>query len=228
MYFFPDCALVLVAGGLGERLGYNGIKLSLPVETATSTCFLELYVKTILALQDRSNELCGTSRKVPLVIMTSDDTHTLTEKLLKENNYFGASPDQIRLMKQEKVAALIDNDAHIAKDDSDPYAIVTKPHGHGDVHTLLHSTGIAEQWVSEGRKHMIFFQDTNSLAFSVTSAALGVSASREFEVNSIAVPRKAKEAVGAITKLVKDDGSTLTCNVEYNQLEPLLKYVVSF
>jgi UDP-sugar pyrophosphorylase len=28
---FKDCAFVLVAGGLGERLGYAGIKLSLPV-----------------------------------------------------------------------------------------------------------------------------------------------------------------------------------------------------
>lgn len=219
--------MVLVAGGLGERLGYNGIKVSLPVEITTETKFLELYVKTILALQDRSNELCGTNRKVPLAVMTSDDTHTLTEKLLKDNNYFGASPDQIRLVKQEKVAALIDNEAHIAVDEKDPYNLVTKPHGHGDVHTLLHSSGIAEEWVSEGRKHVIFFQDTNSLAFTVTTAALGVSETRQFEVNSIAVPRKAKEAVGAITKLDKDDGSSLTCNVEYNQLEPLLKYVTA-
>jgi UDP-sugar pyrophosphorylase len=28
---FKDCAFVLVAGGLGERLGYSGIKVSLPV-----------------------------------------------------------------------------------------------------------------------------------------------------------------------------------------------------
>lgn len=44
-----------------------------------------------------------------------------------------------------------------------------------------------------------------------------------FEVNSIAVPRKAKDAVGAITKLVRGDGTSITVNVEYNQLEPLLK-----
>ena len=36
-----DAAFVLVAGGLGERLGYSGIKLALPSESATGTCFLQ-------------------------------------------------------------------------------------------------------------------------------------------------------------------------------------------
>ena len=40
-------------------------------------------------------------------------------------------------MKQEKVAALIDNDARIAM--LDPYLVDAKPHGHGDVHSLMHS-----------------------------------------------------------------------------------------
>ena len=36
----------------------------------------------------------------------------------------------------------------------------------------------------------------------------------------------AGEAVGAIARLEHTDGSSITCNVEYNQLAPLLKYVV--
>ena len=35
------CAFVLVAGGLGERLGYSRIKVELPTETATGTCYLK-------------------------------------------------------------------------------------------------------------------------------------------------------------------------------------------
>lgn len=46
-----DTAFVLVAGGLGERLGYSGIKLALPVESATGGCYLKLYIESILALQ---------------------------------------------------------------------------------------------------------------------------------------------------------------------------------
>lgn len=46
-----ETAFVLVAGGLGERLGYSGIKLALPVESASGACFLQLYIDSILALQ---------------------------------------------------------------------------------------------------------------------------------------------------------------------------------
>jgi hypothetical protein len=48
-------AFVLVAGGLGERLGFSGIKLALPAETLSSTPYLELYCKHILALEAHSH-----------------------------------------------------------------------------------------------------------------------------------------------------------------------------
>ena len=35
-------AFVLVAGGLGERLGYSGIKVKLPVDSARSASFLQV------------------------------------------------------------------------------------------------------------------------------------------------------------------------------------------
>lgn len=41
-----QAAFVLVAGGLGERLGYSGIKLALPVDSASGKCFLQ--VRTLL------------------------------------------------------------------------------------------------------------------------------------------------------------------------------------
>lgn len=42
---------VLVAGGLGERLGYNNIKVRLPVETYTMLSYLGYYIQKILAIQ---------------------------------------------------------------------------------------------------------------------------------------------------------------------------------
>ncbi|CAE7873335.1 USP, partial [Symbiodinium sp. KB8] len=241
------CAFVLVAGGLGERLGYSKIKVSLPTELTTGTCYLESYIKSILALQVRgtlkkrsgvcanmaillslqnaSNKATGSDKKCQLVIMTSDDTHTGTVSLLKEHHYFGMSEDQVTLVKQEKVAALIDAEGHFAM--ASPYEIVTKPHGHGDVHQLLHSHGLVEKWAKEGKKYVVFFQDTNSPAFLVNGAALGASEKEGLAFNSITIPRKAGEAVGAIAKLKKEDGSAITCNVEYNQLEPLLKATVN-
>lgn len=37
-------------------------------------------------------------------------------------------------------------------------------------------------------------------------ASLGVSATRQYHVNSLAVPRKAKEAIGGIARLTHADG----------------------
>ncbi|KAL6208338.1 hypothetical protein ACLB2K_019289 [Fragaria x ananassa] len=218
-------AFVLVAGGLGERLGYNGIKVALPRETTTGTCFLQHYIETILALQDASCKLsegeCQT--KIPLVIMTSDDTHSSTLELLESNYYFGMEPTQVKLLKQEKVACLDDNDARLAVEPRNKYRIQTKPHGHGDVHSLLYSSGLLNEWSDAGLRWVLFFQDTNGLLFNAIPASLGVSATRQYHVNSLAVPRKAKEAIGGITRLTHADGRSMVINVEYNQLDPLLR-----
>ena len=68
-------------------------------------------------------------------------------------------------------------------------------------------------------------QDTNALCFTTAVACIGFSNRENLEVNSVCVPRMAGEAVGAIARLEREDGSSITCNVEYNQLAPLLKYV---
>lgn len=215
------CGFALVAGGLGERLGYGGIKLGLPTELATETTYLQYYIETILAIQSRYSK----NMKLPLCIMVSNDTSAGTYKLLQDNNYYGMDADQITIVQQgDGVPALMDNNATIAKNANDPYRIQAKPHGHGDIHALLHSHGVAKSWCSKGLEWVIFFQDTNGLAFHTLPLALGVSKTRNLIMNSIAVPRKGKQAVGGIAKLKKaSTGEERTINVEYNQLDPLLR-----
>ena len=38
-------AFMIIAGGLGERLGYNGVKPELTIDCVTNTSFLSLYVQ---------------------------------------------------------------------------------------------------------------------------------------------------------------------------------------
>uniref|UniRef100_A0A7S3YN92 UTP-monosaccharide-1-phosphate uridylyltransferase n=1 Tax=Lotharella globosa TaxID=91324 RepID=A0A7S3YN92_9EUKA len=223
-----SAGFVLVAGGLGERLGYGGIKVALPLEITTMTCYLKFYIDNILAFQALANkDVTDTKHKVklPFAIMTSGDTHEPTVKLLEDNGYFGMPKDQITLMQQDKVPALSNNDAAFAVKKGDPFALQTKPHGHGDVHLLMHSHGLAKKWAKSGVKWISFFQDTNGLVFNALPACMGVSVALDLEVNSLSVPRKPGEAVGAICKLVpeKTSKNELTINVEYNQLDALLK-----
>ncbi|KAG0492425.1 hypothetical protein HPP92_005823 [Vanilla planifolia] len=156
-------AFVLVAGVLENAL------VALPSESTTGTCFLQHYIECILALQEASCKVSqdGGSNEIPLVIMTSDDTHMPITRLLESNSYFGMQPGQVKLLKQEKVACLDDNDARIALESNDKYKIQTKPHGHGDVHALLYKSGLLKIWHDAGLNWVIFFQDTNGLLFKV-------------------------------------------------------------
>lgn len=72
-----------------------------------------------------------------------------------------------------QVACLSDSEAHLALDKDDPFTLQTKPHGHGDVHSLLYSSGLLKKWVGAGVKWVAFFQDTNALVFRGLPAALG-------------------------------------------------------
>lgn len=206
---------VLVAGGLGERLGYSSIKLALECETTTHSSYLKLYCQYIAAWQASDQSVT-----IPLVIMTSDDTHARTLALLLEHNNFGLHPTQVTLLRQNKVAALADCQASIALDDQgEP---VTKPHGHGDVHSMLFASRFPKRWLAKGKKWVVFFQDTNALAMLALPGCLGVSARDALAVNTLAIERLVGREMGALAKLANERREVIT-NVEYNQLKPLLQ-----
>lgn len=216
---FNEVGFVLVAGGLGERLGYSGIKIALPIEITSNMTYIEYYIRFILTI----------SPNAPLMIMTSNDTHAKTVELLSKNNNFGMNQykDQLTLLKQELVPTFANNKCEFGL--KNQYELYEKPHGHGDVHSLLYHSGLVRNiWFKTlGIKWMVFFQDTNGVIFRSFGAALGVSKQCNFVMNTIAVPRKPGQAIGGIAKLINNANKNkiLTNNVEYNQLEPLLKSI---
>ena len=216
---------ILVAGGLGERLGYDDIKIGIATDLLTSRPFFQVYVDTIKAYEARLRREFNMSEEdfIPLCIMTSDDTHSKTVDFLKQNNNFGLRQNQIEIVKQDKVPSLLDNDCHFALM-SEEFLIDTKPHGHGDIHTLVHQFGVADRWIKMNKKWVVFIQDTNMFTFNPIPTALAVSLNNGFVVNTITIPRKPKEAVGAICKLTDEsNNNSITLNVEYNQLDALLR-----
>jgi UDP-sugar pyrophosphorylase len=160
---------------------------------------LEYYASYILAVQKKRTD----DKSLPLCIMVSNDTKEPTLQLLKENKCFGLKRRQIYMVQQgDGVPALIDNEAHFALDPNNPYKVVTKPHGHGDIHSLLYKEGVTKEWQDKlGIEYMVLFQDTNGLAFHTLPLLLGVSQQHGFIMNSLCVPRKAKQAIGGISKL---------------------------
>ena len=104
---------VLIAGGLGERLGFSSIKISLPVVTIEEDySYLRYYAEYALACKAAALRLdpsLGNDFYVPFAIMTSDDTYSRTVKLLEDHDYFGLGKERVDIIKQENVPALIDN-----------------------------------------------------------------------------------------------------------------------
>jgi UTP-monosaccharide-1-phosphate uridylyltransferase len=68
------CGFILIAGGLGERLGYHGIKVGLPIETFSYLTYLNWYIKKILAIQHRSKD---PNCHLPFAIMTSENNNEM-------------------------------------------------------------------------------------------------------------------------------------------------------
>jgi hypothetical protein len=238
-------AFVLVAGGVGERLGYEETKLSIPFNLLTNWSILEYYCEFIYSLEERINEKYKNipNQKcigLPLVIMTSDDTHEQTIKLLEQNHYFKLQPYQITVLKQQQVPAVLDSHANFniiktpitqkehSRDDiptpllpqppnthlnppihnsrTHKYTLETKPHGHGDIHYLLHhdkDSPINTKYFQKlGIKYVFFFQDTNPLAFNTLFSLLGKLIHTQSRMCTMAFDRYAGDAVGGLVTLV--------------------------
>jgi len=194
---------VLVAGGLGERLGQSEIKVALETESTTHTSFLATVLQGLDVLQ--AKELC---------IMTSDDTHARTMALLATIPHRVA----VSLVKQDRVPAICNKQGYIAKEST--FRVLEKPHGHGDVHRLLLSSGTARRWLDDvGLRWLCLFQDSNPLAVRSLVMALGVSDETQASANVVAVPRLARSAAGMLCNV---DGRTV--NIEYNQIDGFLPH----
>jgi UDP-sugar pyrophosphorylase len=214
-----DACFVLVAGGLGERLGSKLSKVALSPTLFHSSCFLRSFAARILAFSRRAGTV------VPWAIMTSSDTHDSIQQMLTESNYYGLPQEHVTLIKQEKVPCFEGIDGQLALEVKDGHAALqTKPHGHGDVHSLLYSSGLCSSWSRMGKRFVVFFQDTNALALQCVPALLGTAAAQNSAFQFVTIRRKPGEKVGAICAIEVPGDSRAPCvqNVEYNELEPLL------
>lgn len=191
---------VVAAGFSGEGLG---VGICRPNELATGTTYLQLYIESILAIENKHTK---GGRKLPLCIMTSDATNEDIVKLLEDNDYFGMTQEQITIVDQGTgVPSLSCSDSKVILNTADQFNILTETHGQGDVHSLLHKYKVAKKWSDDGIQWAVFLQDANGLAFHNLALMLGVSMKHSLVMNMLAYPRKAKEAVESIVKLINDE-----------------------
>lgn len=133
-----NACFVLIASGNGERLGFSGITLSLPVVIIEPDySYLKYFCQYIKAFEARARLLepsLPPSFSVPLGIIAPADIYGKIVNLLAENNHFGLNPQQLEIVRQEPMPAVIDSTAKLAIDERG--MIFTKPRS-GDIHKLL-------------------------------------------------------------------------------------------
>ena len=93
-------AAVLLAGGMGTRLGSDDPKCMYDIGLTHPVYIMERLVSNLM---DVVNEAGGIF--VPFFIMTSDKNHDKTVSFMKKMNYFGYDPSMVFFFKQEMAPA---------------------------------------------------------------------------------------------------------------------------
>ena len=92
-------AAVLLAGGMGTRLGSDDPKCMYDIGITHPVYIMQRLVENLMEVVDAAGV------PVPFFIMTSDKNHDKTVSFMKEKNYFGYDPSMIWFFKQEMAPA---------------------------------------------------------------------------------------------------------------------------
>ena len=155
-----ELALLLLAGGMGTRLGFDGPKGTYPIEEDRSI---------FECLFDNLREDIG-ERQIPFFVMTSDKNDQATRAFFKEKNYFGYDPKLIYFFRQDMAPACDFNGNLLLEAEETP---ATSPNGNGGFFTSLLKAGYGEVLKENGIKWLNVFGVDNVLARIADPAFLG-------------------------------------------------------
>ncbi|MCR5203246.1 MAG: UDPGP type 1 family protein [Lachnospiraceae bacterium] len=110
-----ETAAVLLAGGMGTRLGADGPKGIYDIGETKPKYIFECIINNLMDVTNAAGNF------IHLFVMTSDKNHEVTVSFLKEHNYFGYDENYIHFFKQEMAVAtdtegkiLLDKKCHMA------------------------------------------------------------------------------------------------------------------
>jgi UDP-N-acetylglucosamine/UDP-N-acetylgalactosamine diphosphorylase len=144
--------LLLVAGGQGTRLGFDGPKGAYPVGPLTGKTLFEYHADKIHNLQNRYG--CT----LPWYIMVSEANAEATKSFFEEHDYFGLGQGNVYFFQQRMVPC-VDESGKFMLDAPDHLA--ENPNGHGGVIPATVENGIIEDCTRRGVDTLSYFQVDN-------------------------------------------------------------------
>ena len=200
-----EVAALLLAGGMGTRLGLDRPKGELNVGINRTLYLFECLIRNLMDV----TEVAGVS--IPLYIMTSEKNHEETILFFEEHGYFGYPKEDVAFFVQE-MAAAVDYQGKLLLEE--PGRLATSPNGNGGWFSSLAKAGLLEDVHARGVKWINIFSVDNVLQRICDPAFIGATI-LSGKVSGSKVVRKvdAYEKMGA---LCLEDGRPSV--VEYYEL----------
>jgi UDP-N-acetylglucosamine/UDP-N-acetylgalactosamine diphosphorylase len=186
------CAL-LVAGGQGSRLGFEGPKGFFQISPVMNKSLFQLHCEKILALTKKYRT------RIPFYIMTSEANHEETKQYFHNHSYFGLPKSEVFFFQQGMLPAL-DESGKLILDA--PGHLFMNPNGHGGVFEALSRSNALNDMQQRGIEQIFYFQIDNVLIKICDPVFLGYHIHAKAEMSSkVCAKRHAHEKVGVIGKI---------------------------
>jgi UDP-N-acetylglucosamine/UDP-N-acetylgalactosamine diphosphorylase len=199
---------LLVAGGLGTRLGFDRPKGMFPIGPVSGAPLFQILAEQVLARSRRSG------RAIPYFIMTSRATHDETLRFFAEHRYFGFPAADVFFFEQGEMPAVDSATGRLLL--SDRGTLSTSPDGHGGILTALARAGLLEEMARRGIDFLHYHQVDNPTAVVCDPAFLGFHRLWQSEMSTkVVAKRTAAERMGVVVDV---DGRTEV--IEYTELPP--------
>ncbi len=202
---------VVVAGGQGSRLGFEGPKGIFPVGPVSECSLFEWHARRLLAARERHGA------PIAWYVMTSASNDAETRAFFERHQNFGLAAGDVFFFQQRMLPAL-DQEGRILL--REKHALFLAPNGHGGTLEALASSGALADARRRGMLHLSYFQVDNPLARPTDPLFIGLHARRQAQMSSKVVEKRdAWEKVGVIGRV---DGK-LSC-IEYSDLPDALRH----
>ncbi|KAG6378218.1 UTP-glucose-1-phosphate uridylyltransferase [Boletus reticuloceps] len=143
-------AVLKVNGGLGTSMGMTGAKSALEVKDDMT--FLDLTVRQIEHLNTTRNV------DVPLILMTSFNTHEDTLRIIKK---YANQQVRITTFNQSRYPRIYKETLLPCPKRADDDKKHWYPPGHGDVYNALFHSGVLDQLLAEGKEYLFVSNSDN-------------------------------------------------------------------
>lgn len=181
-------AALLVAGGQGSRLGYDGPKGCYSIGPVTGAPLFYFHARKILARSIRYGA------PIPFYIMTSEANNAATVKCFEENDFFGLDPEDVFFFTQGMWPGM-SPDGKVILDA--PGHVFMSPDGHGGLLSALKRSGALADMKKRGVKSVFFFQVDNPLVEIADPAFIGYHVTEKSEYSlKLCAKRDPYEKVG--------------------------------